>query len=126
MGFNEKSSDHSIKNSTKALALNDPNMSETDNFSDNMDPSHNFHDEMLEPNVIIKEDQTDEVLEPNVIIKEELNENDGGEWNDNQDYLDFYNAGSYPYYPADYTSQSYETPTEQNFTGIFFLIQWKN
>ena len=96
-------------------------MSEINNYSDNMDPSHNFHDEMLEPNVIIKEDHTDEVLEPNVIIKEELNENDGGEWNDNQDYLDFYNAGSYPYYPANYTSQSYESPTEQNFTGIVFL-----
>ena len=75
MGFNEKSSDHSIKNSLKVIAQNTPNMSETDKFSDNMDPSHNFLDEVLEPNVIIKEDQTDEVLEPNVIIKEELNEN---------------------------------------------------
>ena len=80
----------------------------------NMDSLHEngeFHNEILEPNILIKEDPSEDMLEPNVFIKEELD--------DNEDYLDYLNAG----YP-DISSVGigkhlslYETSTKRKFNG---------
>jgi hypothetical protein len=71
-----------------------------------------FHEEILEPNILIKEDPSEEnILEPNVLIKEELD--------DNEDYLDYLNAG-YPDISSVGAGQHlglYETSTKRKFNG---------
>ena len=80
----------------------------------NMDSLHEngeFHNEILEPNILIKEDPSEDMLEPNVFIKEELD--------DNEDYLDYLNAG-YPDISSVGTGQHlglYDTSTKCKFNG---------
>lgn len=79
---------------------------------DSLHENGEFHGEILEPNILIKEDPSEEMLEPNVLIKEEPD--------DNEDYLDYLNAG-YPDISTVGTGQHlglYETSTKRKFNGM--------
>ena len=84
----------------------------TDFSMDSLHENGEFHNEILEPNILIKEDPSEEdMLEPNVFIKEELDEN--------EDYLDYLNAG-YPDISSVGTGQHLgvnETSTKRQFSG---------